>query len=206
MEQRFKITAQAFDLCSLGPNWWLFALRGILALGFGGLAVSMPIETVLAMTIVFGAYATVDGVFHLVSGINQAHKRRRWGGLVSSGILGIAAGLIMLVSPHLATLGLTLLLWATVAAWAIATGIALIAASIRLRREIQEEWLMTLNGVILVLLGLGVLLMFKLNPAASIVSLGFFVSLAAISSGVVNLLLAFKLRKDEGPVQSSAKA
>jgi uncharacterized membrane protein HdeD (DUF308 family) len=204
MEPRFKMTAQSEDLCSLGPNWWVFALRGVLALGFGALAAFTPIATVLAMTIVFGAFATVDGVFHLVSGINQARKGQRWGGLVCSGVLGLAAGLIMLVSPHIATLGLTLLLWATVAIWAMTSGIALIAASTRLRRELHQEWLMTLNGFILVLLGLGVLLMFWLNPAASILSLGFLISLAAISSGVVNLMLAYRLFKCDQPTRAKA--
>ena len=198
MEPGFRITETCAG-CSLGPNWWLFALRGALAVVFGCLTVFMPIATVLAMTLVFGAFALLDGIFHLVSGLNQARKGERWGGLVLSGALGIAAGLIMLIAPHIATLGLTLLLWSTLSVWAIASGLALVATAIRLRRELEEEWLMTLNGVVLVLLGLAVLLLFWNNPAASLYSLAFVISLAAIASGAVNLLLAYKLFRQDQP-------
>jgi len=41
----------------------------------------------------------------------------------------VAAGLVMLVAPYWASLGLTLLLWSTVSVWSISAGAALIAAS-----------------------------------------------------------------------------
>jgi len=199
MEPRIKITAHPGEPCTLGPNWWLFALRGLAALGFGCLALRVPMVTVQALTVLFGAFAAVDGIFHLVSGLNQARRGRRWGGLVAGGVLGIAAGLVMLVAPHWATLGLTLLLWATVSVWAISGGVALIAASTRLRREIHETWMMAMNGAVLVALGIGVMLMFWVNPAASIVSLAFLLGLAGLSAGVLNLLLAYRLFRQTGP-------
>jgi uncharacterized membrane protein HdeD (DUF308 family) len=208
--ERFRITshasAETCEACSLGPNWWVFAVRGALAVVFGCLAVFRPVATIVAITVVFGAYACIDGIFHLVAGLNQARRGERWGGLVLVGVLGITAGLLMLVAPHVASLGLTLLLWSTLAAWAIASGAALIAVAVRLRREIPEEWLMTSNGVVLVLLGAAVLfLLFGSDPATSMYTLAFVVSLASLCCGAVNLLLAYKLfRQDrEPPVQAA---
>jgi uncharacterized membrane protein HdeD (DUF308 family) len=171
---------------------------------FGCLAVFMPIATVLAMVIVFGAYATIDGIFHLVAGIDRARSGERWGGLVLSGVLGITAGMIMLLAPHLAMASLMLLLWATLSAWAMASGVALITAAVRLRREIHREWFMTINGAILLLLGIAVLVLFWNNPEASILTLGFFISLAALCSGGVNLLLANKLFRQTQPIPAKA--
>jgi uncharacterized membrane protein HdeD (DUF308 family) len=190
--------------CSLGANWWLFALRGLLGIVFGCLAVFIPLATILAMALVLGAYVLVDGIFQLVSGINQAHRGERWGGLVLSGMLGIEAGLFLLLAPHLASVGLTLLLWTTLAAWAFASGLTLAVTAARLRREIQEEWLMPLNGAVLMLLGLAVLLLFWSNPAASTYTLAFLVSLAALSCGGVNLALAYKLFRLDHPVPAKA--
>ena len=204
MNQGFKITVQPCEHCSLSPNWWVFALRGALAMVFGCLAVFMPIATVLAMVIVFGAYATIDGIFHLVAGIDQARSGERWGGLVLSGVLGITAGMIMLLAPHLAMASLMLLLWATLSAWAMASGVALITAAVRLRREIHREWFITINGAILLLLGIAVLVLFWNNPEASILTLGFFISLAALCSGGVNLLLANKLFRQTQPIPAKA--
>ncbi|EMV3540447.1 TPA: heat resistance membrane protein HdeD-GI, partial [Escherichia coli] len=48
-------------LCSLSQNWWLFVLRGVLALIFAALAFWMPQSALLAMTIMFGAFSLVNG-------------------------------------------------------------------------------------------------------------------------------------------------
>ena len=55
-------------LCTLSRNWWLFGLRGVLALMIAGLAFLMPAESLLALTLVFGAFSFADGVFGLVAG------------------------------------------------------------------------------------------------------------------------------------------
>ena len=56
-------------LCSLSGNWWLFVLRGVLALVIAVLAFLMPAESLLALTLVFGAFAFADGVFGLVAAV-----------------------------------------------------------------------------------------------------------------------------------------
>ena len=44
-------------LSSLSQNWWLFALRGVLALIFAALAFWMPQSALLAMTLVFALFS-----------------------------------------------------------------------------------------------------------------------------------------------------
>ena len=63
-------------LCSLSGNWWLFVLRGVLALVIAVLAFLMPAESLLALTLVFGAFAFADGVFGLVAAVRNIRARR----------------------------------------------------------------------------------------------------------------------------------
>jgi uncharacterized membrane protein HdeD (DUF308 family) len=171
----------------------VFALRGLLAVAFGFLTLLRPFATAAALALLFGAFAVMDGAFHLVAGLNRAQRGRRWGGLVAGGVLGIAAGLLALAAPYWTAMGLVLVLWSTVAVWALAAGVALLQAAARLRRVLAEEWLLAMSGLILVLMGIGVLILFWTAPGASVVSLAYLLSLAAFSGGAVNLMLAWKL-------------
>ena len=49
-------------LCSLSRNWWAFVLRGVLALIIAVLAFVMPAEALLALTLVFGAFAFTEAI------------------------------------------------------------------------------------------------------------------------------------------------
>ena len=53
-------------------NWWALALRGIIAIIFGALAFFMPVVTLYSLTILFGAYALIDGVVSLVAAVRSA--------------------------------------------------------------------------------------------------------------------------------------
>ena len=64
-------------LCSLSQNWWLFVLRGVLALIFAALAFWMPQSALLAMTILFGAFSLVNGALGLAA--VQRHCRHTYG-------------------------------------------------------------------------------------------------------------------------------
>ncbi|ELF8960098.1 heat resistance membrane protein HdeD-GI, partial [Escherichia coli] len=68
-------------LCSLSQNWWLFVLRGVLALIFAALAFWMPQSALLAMTIMFGAFSLVNGAFNLFAAVRHIQKKERWGWL-----------------------------------------------------------------------------------------------------------------------------
>jgi uncharacterized membrane protein HdeD (DUF308 family) len=182
------------ESCTLAPNWWVFALRGALAVLFGGFALYMPGTAVIAMTLLFGAYALVDGVFNLISGINNIREKQQWGGLVFAGGLSIAVGIVALIMPQVATLGLTAFLWSMIAFWSLMIGVLEMTSAIRLRQEIEGEWLLGLSGILSVVLGIGVLALFVLNPVASVIALGLIIGAYALISGIIFSWLAFRLR------------
>ncbi|MFC3101693.1 HdeD family acid-resistance protein [Altererythrobacter lauratis] len=185
----------AFQTCSLSRNWWVFALRGVLALVFAALALALPGSALFALTIVFGAFAFVDGLFGLIAAWRRMQEGERWGVLALSGVMGVLAGIVVVIWPLLATIALALLFWWSLVAWALVTGVLELVAAIRLRREISGEIWLGLSGALSVIFGVLLVWLLFTNPLASLVSLGWVVAFYAALSGTVQLLLALRLRR-----------
>lgn len=176
-------------------NWGWFMFRGILALLLGMGAVIFPLSAVFAFTLVFAAYCFVDGIASLVAGLRGAQgPEHRWGALVFSGIVGILIGILFLVMPLVATFTYAFLVIIMLAAWSIITGVLEIIAAIRLRREIEGEWLLGLSGAISLLLGIAIVALVIPNPAATIVSAAWLIAIFAFASGAVLVVQALRLR------------
>ncbi|GLZ29452.1 membrane protein [Lentzea sp. NBRC 105346] len=172
---------------TLGQRWWLFTLRGAVAILFGLMALAWPDITVLALVILWGAYTLVDGVTALYIAIR--HNEWPTADRVMHGILGavgVVAGIVAFAWPGL-TAGILLLI---IAIWAIIAGVLQIAAAIRLRKVITNEWFYVVTGVLAVLLGIILFASPGTGALALIVTIGIF----AIMWGVVLLLFSFRLR------------
>jgi uncharacterized membrane protein HdeD (DUF308 family) len=171
---------------NLAHNWWVFALRGVAAIIFGVLAFVWPDVTVTALVLLFGAYAFWDGVFAIVSAFRRRTRTDQWWWTLLEGIVGVGIGLATFFWPGVTAV----VLLAFIAAWAIITGIFEIMAAIRLRKEINDEWLLFLSGVLSVLFGL--LLVFQ--PGAGALALIWVIGAYAIAFGVLLIVFAFRLR------------
>lgn len=182
-------------LCSLTENWWIFALRGVLALIFAALAFWMPQSALLAMTLVFGAFSLVNGAFNLVAAVRHIQKKERWGWLLFSGIVGILTGVVVLVAPWVATMVMASFLWASVGFWAIFTGVLEISAAVRLRQEIKGEIWLAFSGLLSIVLGAIVLWIFFSRPVESFLAAGWLLGCYAAVYGVTLLFLSWRLRK-----------
>ena len=170
---------------TMSEHWWVVLLRGVLAILFGILAYSWPGLTAIVLVTIWGFYALIDGIFGVIAGI-----RGKWTSLVVLGLLGIAAGVVALLRPGLAAISL---LW-VLAVWVIVAGAMQISAAIRLRKEVQGEWLWILSGVLMVGLGL----VFFLFPGAGILSVTWLLASLAIVWGILLVMLAFKLKGMKG--------
>jgi uncharacterized membrane protein HdeD (DUF308 family) len=164
--------------------WGLVVLRGTMALLFGLFALIWPGVTALALALLFGIYALADGIGLLMDAFRTPSNRAA---RILGGILGVAAGIIAIVWPGITAAALAIL----VGAWALVTGIAEIAAAIRLRKEIEGELFLGLAGLISVVLGVLVLL-WPLAGAAAIASL---IGIFALVYGVVLIVLGVRLRR-----------
>lgn len=173
--------AQGLILRGLTQHWWVVLLRGLLAIAFGVMAYMWPGATIAILVLIWGTYALVGGIFEVVAGV-----RGKWGSLVVLGLLGIAAGVVTILWPGLTAVTL---IW-VMAFWAILAGILQISAAIRLRKEVQGEWLWIASG--LCTIALGVLLM--LYPGAGALSVVWLIAALAIAWGILLVMLSLKLK------------
>jgi uncharacterized membrane protein HdeD (DUF308 family) len=169
----------------LARNWWLVALRGLLAVLFGLAAFVAPAAIVLALVVVFAAYMLVDGAFTVAAAIRAASRHERWGWLLLEGLVDLAVGAAAFLLPGGAVLAFVWL----VAAWALITGGLMIAAAFRLHVHYGRWWL-GLGGAVSVLFGLALLV----NPGMSALVLTYWAGGYALVFGVLLLVLAFRLR------------
>jgi uncharacterized membrane protein HdeD (DUF308 family) len=174
------------DTVALSENWWMVGLRGIAAIIFGILALALPGITLLALVLLFGAYAIVDGILNVISATRGHAGRGPWWLLLIEGLVSIAAGVAALVLPGLTAL----LLVYIIGAWAIVTGALEVSAAVRLRREIRNEWWLGLSGVLSIVFG--ALVMYA--PGAGALALVLWIGAYAIVFGALLLGLAFRLR------------
>jgi uncharacterized membrane protein HdeD (DUF308 family) len=167
-------------------NWWLFLLRGIAAVVFGLLAIVWPGITLTALAILFGIYALVDSAGSFMSAFQHREDAGHRALHVLEGLVALVVGAIAIVWPGITALALVVL----IGIWAIATGIAEIAAAIRLRRVITNEWLLGLSGVLSVAAGVVIFVW----PNAGAVAISWVIGVYAIVFGAVLIWFGTRLR------------
>ena len=188
-------------------NWIWFVVRGVLALILGVLAILFPGSALFAFAMLVAAFMFVDGALSFASGVRgAAAKSERWGTLMLRGLAGLVVGLLFVLMPFVSTVGYALATLVLLVAWSIAAGVLEIAAAIRLRKEIEGEWLLGLSGALSILLGVGVVLLFALDPLASILSVAWMIGLYALVAGVVLVAQGLRLRKRRGSDEKGAGA
>ena len=171
---------------ALARNWWALLIRGIAAVIFGVLCFVWPGATWVAIGILFGAYAFVDGVFSIVAAVRSAQAHERWWPLVIEGIVGLVIAGITFYD-----VGITVLaLYFTIAAWAFLTGVLELVAAIQLRKVVANELLLILGGIASILFG--ILMVWR--PMAGALAVIWLIGVYAIIFGVTMIGLSLRLR------------
>jgi uncharacterized membrane protein HdeD (DUF308 family) len=166
---------------AIARNWALILMRGLAAIAFGIVCFVLPVISLLALVLLWGVYSLVDGVSAIIWGV-----RARWGSMVAVGVVSVLAGLIALVWPGITALALLYL----IAAWAIVRGATEIAAAIRLRRRIKNEWLLVIGGIASIAFGTLVVAF----PGTGALSVLWLIGSFAVIFGALAVGLSLRLR------------
>ncbi|MBL6618558.1 MAG: HdeD family acid-resistance protein [Reyranella sp.] len=169
----------------LADNWWAIAVRGVLGILFGLVCLFLPAVTMLSLALLFGAYAFADGVFGIVAAVRSARAGERWGWLVFEGLANFAIAAVAFFWPGVTILTFVLL----VAAWAILSGILMLAAALRVGVD-DGRWWLVLSGIASLVYGI----ILVIAPMAGAVVLTWWLGAYALVFGVALLVFAFKLR------------
>lgn len=169
----------------LARNWWAILIRGIAAVVFGVIAFLLPVQAVVVLALLFGAYLLVDGVFAIIAAIAAAARHTRWGLLLAEGVIDILVGLLALAAPGAVIVGV---LW-VMAAWAVVTGALMLVAAFRVPAG-HGNWLLGLGGVVSVVWGV----LLWLWPFVGAIVLTLWLGAYAVIFGVALIAFALKLR------------
>jgi len=142
---------------------------------------------VLALALLWGVYMLLDGVSSIAMAMGQGSDRTY---MILVGVLGIASGALALVWPQITVVVLLVL----IAAWAIVAGVVQIAAAVRLRKVVRNEWFLALTGAVALILGL----LLIVQPMEGALVLLVAIATFAIAWGVVLVVLGFRLRQLRG--------
>lgn len=177
-------------------TWWALALRGLVGIFFGILALAWPALTLITLAALFAAYALLAGIAFVAGAIRHRHSGEAWWGALPLGAVSIGAGVIAALHPVPSALVLVM------GANALVAGVIDILAAIRLREDVRHAWLLALAGLVAVAFGAFVLL----RPGAGALALAWMVSLYAMLSGALLLALALRLRLHAQALQAAGRA
>lgn len=174
-------------LLMYGKYWWSFVIRGILATLFGLIAVALPGITLEVLTLLLAAFLVADGILSFAASFQGRQMGVTWGYLLCEGLAGIFIGLFTLVWPSITVLAVIL----TIGLWALITGVFELLAAVKLRDEIEGEWLLGLGGVLSILFSV---LLF-VNPGMGAVAIVWMIAGYGILFGVSLIFLGLRLKK-----------
>jgi uncharacterized membrane protein HdeD (DUF308 family) len=160
---------------------WALGLNGVLSIAVGVVILLWPNISLFALTILFGAYMTANGVIGLVAAARgNVQQNRGW--LVFWSILSIAAGVAVLVWPNIGALALLYV----IGAYAIIFGVVLAGGAFWLPVDGADKALLLFSGVVSMLFGI---VMFASPGDGALVVLALIAAFALVI-GVSEVVLA----------------
>jgi uncharacterized membrane protein HdeD (DUF308 family) len=174
---------------AIHEHWGLFLAEGIILVILGLIAILVPVLATLWFTLVVGWLFLISGVV----GLYTTFRMRQAPGFawsLLSGILGIAAGIVLVVWPASGALSLTLLL----SAFFIVEGVASIMYAIDHRNQLTGRWgWMLVSGVIDLILA-AIILVWLRNQDTAFVPLGLLIGINMLFGGTALIGMAFAAR------------
>lgn len=165
-------------------RWWMFLVTGIGWLVFSLLVFQWDYTTVYAISILFGIVALVAGINEFFQIVVSSTGWKFVHGIL--GVLYVVVGVWALVNPRAAFTTLA----ALVAFFLLFKGIFDLTVAFMTKDEFDLWWLQLILGIIEILLAFWVAGSFR----QSAILLVAYVGIIALSRGITELFIAFKLR------------
>ncbi|MBX6741606.1 MAG: DUF308 domain-containing protein [Acetobacteraceae bacterium] len=165
----------------MARGWWVFVLRGVVAILFGILAFLLPGLGLAVIIGILAAWMLLDGIgtlYQAVKGPPERHGFWFW----LDGIVSIIAAAALLFMPLASALALVLV----AGVWSIMIGVFRLVLAFRL-----ASVLMGLLGALNIFIGAWLIA----QPGPGLLALIWVVGLEAIIAGVLMIGLGWRLRR-----------
>ena len=173
---------------SLHEHWVLFLIEGIILVVLGLIAIVVPPIATLAVELLFGWLFLLSGIMGLITTFWMRDAPGFWWSLLS-GVLGIAAGIVLLVWPLSGVLSLTLVL----IVFFTIEGIASIMYALEHKLELSGRWgFMLASGIIDLIIA--AIILFGL-PGSAAWALGLLVGINLTFGGAALIAMALHARE-----------
>ena len=176
---------------TIHEHWMLFLVEGIVLLVLGAAAIIVPVIATLAFTLLIGWLFLISGVVGLITTFWMRNVPGFWWSLIS-GVVGIAAGIVLLLWPISGTVSLTLLL----IAFFLVEGIVTLMYAFEHRARLSGRWgWMLASGIVdLILAGI----IFAGLPESATWALGLLVGINLLFGGAAMVVMALAARSSAG--------
>lgn len=171
----------------LKNQWGWIALRGVLAILFAVAALVYPVATVLAIAVLWGIFAVMEGITFLVTGWGMRKQGSLAWPYFLFGALGVLAGMAAFAWPGMTSIILVYI----IGIWAVFGGVSEIFMAVGSRKHVERWWVLLLSGIISVLFG--VFLMYA--PLEGMLALVWVLAGFLVVIGVICLVFAVQLKK-----------
>jgi uncharacterized membrane protein HdeD (DUF308 family) len=177
---------------SLRAHWKFFLIEGIVLVILGMIAICVPPVATVTVEIFIGWLILLSGVLGLVMTF-QTRGSPGFGWSLLSAVVGIAAGIVLLLWPLSGVLTLTVML----TAFLTVEGVVSIMYALAHRRESSSRWqMMLLSGIVdLILAGL----ILAGLPGTAAWAIGLIVGINLLFGGVALVAMALQARSGEVP-------
>jgi hypothetical protein len=177
----YRLTRDAAQ--QIARNWSLLLLNGLLLIVAGVLIFSID-WTIRSLATFIGVLFIAQGVAEaLTTGIDARVRQAN----VVTGLLSMAAGILIIVWPEPGVVAVAVIL----GAWLIVVGTLAVAGSFAARDVLPNWWLLLILGLLEVPLGVLALA----NPGGTLAALITVAGIWAVAVGVMRIVLAFELRR-----------
>jgi uncharacterized membrane protein HdeD (DUF308 family) len=179
---------------SLHEHWVLFLVEGIMLVILGLAAIVIPPIATLAVEILFGWLFLISGITGLITTFWMRQAPGFWWSLVSA-ILGIAAGIVLLLWPLSGILSLTLIL----IVFFVIEGVASIMFALEHKRELSGRWgWILVSGAIDLILAA---IVFAGLPGTAAWAMGLLVGINMVFGGSALIAMALHAREIDPRLQ-----
>ncbi|MCB8982653.1 MAG: DUF308 domain-containing protein [Ardenticatenaceae bacterium] len=175
----------------MSPTWWVMLLRGLAAIAAGILLVFQTNITLMIIVLFLGGYLLVGGIFAIVGAFLHRQADPRWWLDVVIGVLGVLAGIFVLLNPSETLQMAPELIVYILAAVVLITGVLEISKALTGGKGGSPNWSGVALGV-LYIVSAGCLLLLP-NMAIGIIFYAF--SIVLIFIGLILVYYAFTLRR-----------
>lgn len=179
-------------LTEASRNWWVLIVYGIAAILFGIVALLAPFTAAVAIAWAIGLLALIEGITTVAALFTKDIAVSK-GWLILYATLSIIFGLLTIFNP-VATASMLLIF---LAVWLIVAGIYRILFAIRVRKEIEGEWMIILSGILAIILGI----MLLAQPFLGLVVTAIWIGAAVLVYGILQIAAGIRLRKMRPPSQ-----